>query len=113
MSIFSSGGTILMEMIFILPDFTRAQREGDWELYLDSFRAMLPYFFRYDHLNYAKWGSVFIAEMEQLPYEVLQEFKKGNFVVKWKEGVFNEVSADHSLEWLNGIGKRAEFLLIF
>ena len=95
-----------MEMIFILLDFTRAQREGDWELYLDSFRAMLPYFFRYDHLNYAKWGSVFIAEMEQLPYEVLQEFKKGKFVVKWKEGAFNEVSADHSLEWLNGIGKR-------
>ena len=95
-----------MEMIFILLDFTCAQREGDWELYLDSFRAMLPYFFRYDHLNYAKWGSVFIAEMEQLPYEVLQEFKKGNFVVKWKEGAFNEVSADHSLEWLNGIGKR-------
>jgi hypothetical protein len=95
-----------MEMIFILLDFTCAQREGDWELYLDSFRAMLPYFFRYEHLNYAKWGSVFIAEMEQLPYEVLQEFKKGNFVVKWKEGAFNEVSADHSLEWLNGIGKR-------
>jgi hypothetical protein len=50
--------------------------------------------------------SVFIAEMEQLPHEVLQEFKKGNFVVKCKEGAFNEVSADHSLEWLNGIGKR-------
>ncbi|CAB3985580.1 Hypothetical predicted protein [Paramuricea clavata] len=41
--------------------------------------------------------------MEQLRYEVLQEFKKGNFVVKWKESAFNEVSADHSLEWLNGI----------
>mgnify|MGYP001798935761 CR=1 FL=1 len=61
--------------------------------------------FRYDHLNYAKWGSVFIAEMEQLPGEVLLEFKQGNFVVKWTEGPFNEVSPDHSLEWLNGIGK--------
>ncbi|CAB4018662.1 Hypothetical predicted protein [Paramuricea clavata] len=44
--------------------------------------------------------------MEQLPYEVVQEFKKGNFVGKWKEGAFNEVNADPSLEWLNGIGKR-------
>ena len=43
---------------------------------------MLPHFFRYDHLNYAKWGSVFIADMEQLPHEVLQEFQKGYFVVK-------------------------------
>jgi hypothetical protein len=33
-----------MEMIFILLDFTRAQREGDWELYLDSFRAMFHTF---------------------------------------------------------------------
>jgi len=67
---------------------------------------MLPYFFRYDHLNYARWGSVYIAEMEQLPKEVLEEFKKGNFVVKWNESKFNQVSPDHSLEWLNGIGKR-------
>jgi hypothetical protein len=29
-----------------------------------------------------------------------------SLIVKWKEGAFNEVSADHSLEWLNGIGKR-------
>ena len=39
-------------------------------------------FFRYDHLNYVRWGSVYIAEMEQLPKEVS---KKGNFVVKWNE----------------------------
>lgn len=45
-----------METISTLLDFTRGQRKGDWELYLDSFRDMLPYFFRYDHLNYAKWG---------------------------------------------------------
>ena len=95
-----------MEMIFTLLDFTRAQREGNWELFLDSFLAMLSYFLRYDHLNYAKWGSIFIADMGKLPHEVLQEFQKGNFVVKWKEGAFNEVSADHRLEWLNGIGKR-------
>ena len=94
------------EMVSILLNFTRAQREGNWTLYLNSFCCMLPYFFRYDHLNYAKWGSVFIAETRQLPMEVLHEFKKGNFVVKWSEGTFNQVSADHSLEWLNGIGKR-------
>lgn len=93
-------------MVSILLNFTRAQREGNWTLYLNSFCCMLPYFFRYDHLNYAKWGSVFIAEMRQLPMEVLHEFKKGNFVVKCSKGTFNQVSADHSLEWLNGIGKR-------
>lgn len=37
---------------------------------------------------------------------LLKEFKKGNFVVKWNENKFDQVSPDHSLEWLNGIGKR-------
>ena len=80
-----------MEMVSVLLMFTRAQREGIWDLYLHSFRHMLPYFFRYDHLNYVRWGSVYIAEMERLPKEVLEEFKKGNVVVKWNESKFNQV----------------------
>ena len=45
---------------------------------------------------------------ESVAKEVLEEFKKGNFVVKWNENKFNKVSLDHSLEWLDGIGKRSE-----
>ena len=41
--------------------------------------------------------------MEQLPKE---EFKKGNFVVKWNESKFSQVRPVHNLEWLNGIRKR-------
>ena len=51
-----------------------------------------------DHLNYVRWGSVYISEMNQLPKEGLEEFKKGDFVVKWNENKFNKVSPDHSLE---------------
>jgi len=38
----------------------------------------------------------------------LRRVQKGNFVVRWNESKFNQVSPDHSLEWLNGIriGKR-------
>ena len=35
-----------MEMESILLMFTRAQKEGNWDLYLHSFRRMLPYFFQ-------------------------------------------------------------------
>jgi len=31
---------------------------------------------------------------------------KGNVLFKWNASKFSQVSADHSLEWLNGIGKR-------
>jgi hypothetical protein len=95
-----------MEMVSILLMFTNAQRNGCWGLYMHSFSLMMPYFFRYDHFNYARWRSVFITEMDQLPTEVLNEFNSGNFVVKWNVCKLNQVSPDHSLEWLNGIGKR-------
>ena len=78
-----------MEMVSILHMFTRAQREGIWDLYLHSFRHMLPYFFRYNHLNYARWVLLYISEINQLPKKVLEELKKGNLVFKWNENNFN------------------------
>jgi len=59
-----------MDMIEILLMFTRAQREGNWELHLHAFQRMLPYFIRYDHTNYTRSGTVYINEMHHLPPEV-------------------------------------------
>ena len=71
-----------------------------------TFREMLPFYFRYDHVNYARWGCVYLSEMHQLPSEVEEEFQLGNFVVKGSDQSFNQVDPDHSLEWLNGVGKK-------
>jgi hypothetical protein len=95
-----------LEMVSILLMFTQAQRDGDWYLHLYSFRCMLPYFMRYDHSNYARWGTVYLAEMNHLPEEVETEFKQGNFVVKRSNQKFNQVDPDQSQEWMNGTGKR-------
>ena len=70
-----------MEMVSILLKFTRAQRNGLWDLHLHSFLCMLPFFLRYDHYNYGGWGPVYLAEMKMLPAQVLAEFQQGNFVV--------------------------------
>ena len=71
-----------LKMVNILLYFIRAQRDGLWDLHLFSFRKMLPLFFRYDHTNYARWGTVCSAEMNRLPEETYHEFMNGNFVVK-------------------------------
>lgn len=102
---------VLVELCGVVLMFTCAERVGCWGLYMRSFRLMMPYFFRYDHFNYARWGSVFIVEMDNLAKEVSDEFNKGNFVVKWNARKFNQVSPDHSLEWLSGIGKRGGCIL--
>lgn len=95
-----------LDMVSILLMFTRAQRDGIWDLHLFSFRCMLPYFMRYDHTNYARWGPIYLAEMHQLPAEVLEVLKKGNFVVKRSAADFNQVSPDQAHEWLNATGKK-------
>lgn len=94
-----------IQMVELLLLFTSAQRDGLWQLHLQSFTSMLPYFFRYNHTNYARWGTVYVSEMHNLPAEVEAEFDQGNFVVKRSDRQFNQVSPDQSQEWLNGTGK--------
>lgn len=94
------------EMVCILLRFTRAQREGQWHLHMYAFQEMLPFFHRYDHTNYARWGPVYLAQMKQLPAEVQAEFESGNWVVKGSSRRFNQVDPDQAQEWLNGTGKR-------
>ena len=95
-----------MDMVSILLHFTRAQRDGIWNLHLESFSMMIPYFMRYNHYNYARWGPVYLAEMQQLPESVLREFHKGNFVVKRSTTKFSQVDPDQAMEWINGTGKK-------
>ena len=92
-------------LVSIMLLFTRSLRQGLWDLYVYSFRCMLPFFMRYDHTNYTRWGSVYLAETQQLPAEILNEFKNGNFVVKRTKSKFNQVDPDQGQEWLNSTGK--------
>ena len=96
-----------MEMVSILLMFTRAQRDGDWELYLTAFRKMIPFFFQYDHQNYARWSIIYLAQMMQLPESIREEFMKGDFVVKCSDLKFTQVDPDHAQEWLNRTSKIA------
>ena len=66
---------------------------------------MLPFFMRYNHTNYARLGSVYRAETQQLPVEILNEFRNGNFVVKRTESKAIQADIDQSQEWLNSTGK--------
>lgn len=63
-------------------------------------------------INYARWGTVYISKMHNLPAEVEAEFEQGNFVVKQAERLFNPVSPDQSQEWLNRIGKKGDGITV-
>ena len=81
--------------------FIRAEQDGIWQLHLSSLAEMLPYFHAYDHTNYARWATVYLADMQLLTetaLEVFQEFTSGNFPVKGSDNIFNQVWTDLKLE---------------
>ena len=95
-------------MVDILLDFNRANREGNWQLHLDSFATMLPWLTVYGHTNYARWGPAYMAEMKRLSEsapEVHREFMIGNFVIKRSKHRFNQVPPDQATEWMNRMCK--------
>ena len=64
-----------MTAVSILICFIGAQRGGSWDIHLYAFKRMLPFLFRYDHVNYARWGTLYLAEMSVLPPELPHEFQ--------------------------------------
>ena len=99
-----------MQMVSVLLQFIRAEREGNWQLHLSSFTDMLPWFAAYNHNNYTRWGAVYLADMQLLKDthpDVYLEFCKGNFSVVRTLNKFNRVSTDQALEHINRISKVA------
>lgn len=97
-----------MDMVSILLGFIRAEREGNWELHLETFSKMLPWLAIYDHVNYSRWGPVYLADMMQLPTkapDVYHEFCAGNFSIKRSTRSFSQISTDQALEHINKLAK--------
>ncbi|KAL7288521.1 hypothetical protein TKK_0017265 [Trichogramma kaykai] len=83
----------------ILLRYVRAERECDWENHLLMTVAMIPYFFACDKPNYSRWGSLYVLEMYlSLPLEVQNEFKKGEFAIRFTPHEFRGMWSDIAVE---------------
>ena len=93
--------SIYLKAVTALLALIRAERSGDWELYLESLICMLPVFYAYDRINYSRWLPVYIADMinlEDTAKEVYDEFKAGRFSVNRTGKSFAAVPTDQVLE---------------
>ena len=86
----------------ILLGLIRASREGDWNLHMTSVRSMISWCFAYDRQNYARYLSVYYAEMSQLSTEhpdVLNHFLAGEFSVQiGASNPFGRIPMDQTIE---------------
>ena len=97
-----------MRMVEKMIDFIRTNQDGNWSLHLNSFASMLPWMTIYDHINHARWGTIYLSEMKGLEASqslVYEEFMNGNFAVKRGKARFNQIPIDQAREWLNKVYK--------
>ena len=55
-------------MVWLLLDFIRGDRLSHWNLHLEAFNDILIYDAAFGHLNYLRWGTVYMADMKMLPH---------------------------------------------
>ena len=83
----SSRNTKLWVELFIKPLllcflFIIAELEGEWPLYLEAVKNIIPLFFATGHGNYARWGLYYFSSMEALPDNVHSHFMKGEHTIQ-------------------------------
>ena len=102
---FQYWDTILnMELLGLI--FVRAHREQDFPLYVETLKALVPWFFALDHQNYARWIPVHIRDMESLPSSIHREYQEhGHWVVNKTTNRFSSMPIDQAHEQNNDLVK--------
>ena len=90
-----------IDMVEIMLGLVRAAQEGDWELHLLSVRAMIPWLFACDKLNYARYVPFYYAAMTQLNHThpgLTNELQQGRFSVQISSNQFSKIPANQAIE---------------
>ena len=64
----------------------RAQRDGDFLLQQVSLEAMMPYFFAAGHMNYARYITWYLRNVENLPTTAKNDLMEGAYVCRHSDG---------------------------
>ena len=91
-------------MILILV-LVRSMREANFVLFVAVLQKLAPYFFATNNTNsYARWLSVFIHHLENLPVtnpNLYRKFRAGKFAVQSTCTGFSKIAFDQALEQNN------------
>jgi hypothetical protein len=90
-----------MHMVDLLKIFLRAQRTGDFKLYLKSLSDMLPFFAAAGHCHYTKSVYLHLQDMVKLEStrpDIYQKFMTGLFVVRRSDRYWAGLASDLVIE---------------
>ncbi|XP_065885996.1 uncharacterized protein [Dysidea avara] len=95
---------LVLEFEILALIFIRAHRINDFNLYLESLKALTPWFFSLDHINYARWIPIHIRDMESLSDNFRNEFEKC-WVLRKTHSKFSCIPIDQGHEQNNELVK--------
>jgi hypothetical protein len=78
----------------LIHHFIRAERQGDFYFQQFTLKRMLKYFFSAGHMQYARYLTQHLLEMEAILEEAKADLLSGAFVCRHHRGHWNGVSSD-------------------
>lgn len=99
---------IVIELELLVLSFVRANRTGNFNLYVRSLSSLVCWFFAMDHQNYARWVTVHLRDLRELHEkhpELAQKFEEGLFVAVKSKRSFSSIALDQAHEQLNAVIK--------
>ena len=81
----------VIELESLLFSFIKSLRDADFLLFVKCLKDINPWMFALDHIHYARWLSVFVKVLQQIPSKypsIFEAFKKGYFTVKNSNSAF-------------------------
>ncbi|KAG8187105.1 hypothetical protein JTE90_004851 [Oedothorax gibbosus] len=89
-----------LDMVGLLLSFLRATRSANWFLHLAAIEEMIPWFFSYDHVNYARYLPIYLLEMLNLSSthpSINNQLCSGDFVTI-RQNIFSGTAMDQTIE---------------
>jgi len=79
---------LFMNFVSIIRLFIRAERTGNWQLYLKCTQDMLPYFAAAGHNNYTKCCRLFLQDAQNLCSCMATSLEEGLFTVRRNKSLY-------------------------
>ena len=101
--------TLTLKLKLLVLSFVRSIRMGNFRLYKQSIKSLLPWFFVLDHANYSRWLSVLLVDMfqlEEINTDIATAFKNDMFVDNKTRRKFLSIGIDHAHDQNNKCQRR-------
>ena len=96
--------SLILNLESMLLTFVHSIRDGNFDMYVETLKKMVPWFFIFNHPHYSRWLPVHLRDLEELATKspaLYEEFKKGNFVMRKTDNPFSALAIDQAHEQHN------------